>query len=87
MPFQIVIYHLVLVITTTIFSSSVKLRYSDTPGVFLGEAIIYYIVYTRDHQLKTGSDTVLPKLVKYKKYSCFDHSDFPAHSMFTFDVC
>ena len=20
-------------------------------------------------------------------YSCFDHSDFPAHSMFTFDVC
>ena len=27
------------------------------------------------------------KLVKYKEYSCFDHSDFPAHSMFTFDVC
>ena len=27
------------------------------------------------------------KLVKYKEYSCFDHSDFPAHSMFTSDVC
>ena len=27
------------------------------------------------------------KLVKYKEYSCFDHSDFPAHSMFTFGVC
>ena len=27
------------------------------------------------------------KLVKYKEYSCFDHSaDFPVHSMFTFDV-
>ena len=26
-------------------------------------------------------------LFKYKEYSCFDHSDFPAHSMFTFDVC
>ena len=27
------------------------------------------------------------KLVTYKEYCCFDHSDFPAHSMFTFDVC
>ena len=27
------------------------------------------------------------KLVKYKEYSCFDHSDFPVHSVFTFDVC
>ena len=27
------------------------------------------------------------KLVTYKEYSCFDHSDFPARSMFTFDVC
>ena len=27
------------------------------------------------------------KLVKYKEYSCFDHSDFPTHSVFTFDVC
>ena len=26
-------------------------------------------------------------LVKYKEYSCFDHSDFPVHSVFTFDVC
>ena len=28
-------------------------------------------------------------LVTYKKYSCFDHSDFslPAHLMFTFDIC
>ena len=26
------------------------------------------------------------KLVKYKDYSCIDHSDFPAHSVFTFDV-
>ena len=27
------------------------------------------------------------KLVTCKKYSCFDHSDFPVHSMFTCDVC
>ena len=27
------------------------------------------------------------KLVTYKEYSCFDHSDFPGHSMCTFDVC
>ena len=29
------------------------------------------------------------KLVTYKEYSCFDHSDFPlpANSMFTFEVC
>ena len=27
------------------------------------------------------------KLVTYKEYSCFEHSDFPTHSMFTFDVC
>ena len=27
------------------------------------------------------------KLVTYKKYFCFDHSDFSAHAMFTFDVC
>ena len=27
------------------------------------------------------------KLVKYKEYSCFDHSDFSAHSVFTFDMC
>ena len=27
------------------------------------------------------------RLVTYKEYCCFDHSDFPAHSMFTFDVC
>ena len=27
------------------------------------------------------------KLVKYKEYSCFDHSDFPAHSVFASDVC
>ena len=26
------------------------------------------------------------KLVKYKEYSCFDHSDFAIYSMFTFDV-
>ena len=26
------------------------------------------------------------KLVTYKEYCCFDHSDFPAHSMFTSDV-
>ena len=26
------------------------------------------------------------KLVTHKKYSCFDNSDFPAHSIFTFDV-
>ena len=25
------------------------------------------------------------KLVTYKEYSCFDHSGFPSHSMFTFD--
>ena len=24
------------------------------------------------------------KLVTYKEYSCFDHSDFPTHSMFKF---
>ena len=23
----------------------------------------------------------------YKEYCCFDHSNFPVHSMFTFDVC
>ena len=27
------------------------------------------------------------KPVTYKEYSCFNHSDFPANSMFTFDVC
>ena len=27
------------------------------------------------------------KLVNYKEYSCFKHSDFPAHSVFTFDAC
>ena len=27
------------------------------------------------------------KLVTCKEHCCFDHSDFPAHSMFTFDVC
>ena len=27
------------------------------------------------------------KLVPYKEYCCFDHSNFPAHSVFTFDVC
>ena len=27
------------------------------------------------------------KLVTYKEYSCFGYSDFPAHSMFTSDVC
>ena len=27
------------------------------------------------------------RLVTYKEYCCFDHSDFPAHSMFTVDVC
>ena len=27
------------------------------------------------------------KLVTYKKYSCFDHFDFPAHSVFRFDLC
>ena len=27
------------------------------------------------------------KLITYKEYSCLDHRDFPAHSMFTFDVC
>ena len=26
------------------------------------------------------------KLVTYKEYSCFDNSDFSAHSLFTFDV-
>ena len=29
----------------------------------------------------------LKKLVKYKEYSCFDHSDILAHPMFTSDVC
>ena len=27
------------------------------------------------------------KLVPYKEYTCFDHSGFPAYSMFRFDVC
>ena len=27
------------------------------------------------------------KLVTCKEYCCFDHSDFPAHSLFTSDVC
>ena len=27
------------------------------------------------------------KLVTYKEYCCFDHSDYLARSMFTFDVC
>ena len=27
------------------------------------------------------------KLVAYKEYCCFDHSDFPSHLMFTSDVC
>ena len=27
------------------------------------------------------------RLVTYKEYSCFDYSDFPAHSVFTSDVC
>ena len=27
------------------------------------------------------------KLVKYKEHSCFDHSDKPAQSMVTLDVC
>ena len=27
------------------------------------------------------------KLVAYKECNCFDHSDFPAHSVSTFDVC
>ena len=27
------------------------------------------------------------KLVTYKEYSFFGHSNFPAHSMFTFHVC
>ena len=27
------------------------------------------------------------KLVKYKENSCFNHSDFPAYSLFTFGVC
>ena len=27
------------------------------------------------------------KLVTYEDYIRFDYSDFPAHSMFTFDVC
>ena len=27
------------------------------------------------------------KLVTKKEYGCFDHSDFPAHLLFTFDVC
>ena len=27
------------------------------------------------------------KLVKHKECSCFDHSQFPAHSMFISDVC
>ena len=27
------------------------------------------------------------KLVTCKEHCCFDHSDFPAHSMFTSDVC
>ena len=26
------------------------------------------------------------KLVTHKEHCCFDHSDFPAHSIFTFDV-
>ena len=29
----------------------------------------------------------LKKLIKYKEYRCFDHSNFPAHLMFTSDVC
>ena len=27
------------------------------------------------------------KLITYKQYYCFNLSNFPAHSMFTFDVC
>ena len=27
------------------------------------------------------------KLVKYKEYRCFDHSDFPVYSLCTFDAC
>ena len=27
------------------------------------------------------------KLVTHKEHCCFDHSDFPARSIFTFDVC
>ena len=27
------------------------------------------------------------KVVTYKQYWCFDHSDFLAHSIFTFEVC
>ena len=27
------------------------------------------------------------KLATYKEYCCFDHSDYLARSMFTFDVC
>ena len=78
------------------FSSSVKLWYSDTPGVVpRSGATIYYIVYNRHHQLKTDEYQnnkikmyqCSKKLVKEKEYSCLDHSDFTAHSMFTFDVC
>ena len=30
---------------------------------------------------------MLQKASTYKEYCYFDHSDFPAHSTFTFDVC
>ena len=58
-------------------------------------AIIYYIVYTRHHQLiidwyqnnKINMYQCSKKLVKYKVCSCFDHFDFPVHSLFTSDVC
>ena len=74
-----------------LFSSSVRLQYNDIPEV----ATIYYIVYTRHHQLKTDwyqnnkikMYQCLKKLVKCKEYSYFNHSAFPAYSVFTSDVC
>ena len=49
LPFQIIIYHPVLS-TAIIFSSIVKLQYSDTPEVVLKEEQPYI---TKFHQLKT----------------------------------
>ena len=34
-----------------------------------------------------GPDQCSKRLVTCKEHCCFDHSDFPAHSMFTSDVC
>ena len=79
------------VITAAIFSSIAKLQYSDTPGVVLAEEQPYITKFTpsiiNQYQINIRMYECSKKLVTYKEYSCFDHSDFPAHSMFTSDVC